>query len=73
MKIPVNINITTERLTDGGSYGADGAETERIESSTSGFMKKTGGMLQLQYVEAAARKRPFRSAAIWSRSTAAGS
>ena len=29
MKIPVNINITTERLTDGGSYGADGAETER--------------------------------------------
>ena len=24
MKIPVNINITTERLTDGGSYGADG-------------------------------------------------
>ena len=52
MKIPVNINITTERLTDGSSYGADGAETERIESSTSGFMKKTGGMLQLQYVEA---------------------
>ena len=52
MKIPVNINITTERLTDGGSYGADGAETERIESSASGFMKKSGGMLQLQYVEA---------------------
>ena len=32
MKIPVNINITTERLTDGGSYGADGAETERNEN-----------------------------------------
>ena len=41
-----------KRLTDGGSYGADGAETERIESSASGFMKKSGGMLQLQYVEA---------------------
>ena len=41
MKIPVNINITTERLTDGGSYGADGAETERIESSGFGGTKTT--------------------------------
>ena len=52
MKIPVNINITTERLTENGPYGVDGAETERIESSASGIMKKTGNMLQLQYIEA---------------------
>ena len=52
MKIPVNINITTERLTENGPYGLDGAETERIESSASGIMKKTGNMLQLQYIEA---------------------
>ena len=74
MKIPVNINITTERLTENGPYGVDGAETERIESSASGIMKKTGNMLQLQYIEASAVPgRPFRSAAIWLRLTAPAS
>ena len=52
MKIPVNINIKTERLTNGGApFGADGTETELIESKTSGVMKKSGDMLQLQYIE----------------------